>query len=108
MIRKLVITGVLHKPLGTVNPLVLQSSEERLGHCIVVTDPGTAGGLPESVSLQRRRELAGGVVTSAVGVKDRILGERVITGGHLDGLLDERGLVIIVRGPPDHSLRVAV
>ncbi len=58
--------------------------------------------------LQRRGELAGSVIAAAVGVEDRILGERIIAGGHPDGLLDERGLVVIVRGPPDHRLRVAV
>src|SRR6266568_8157958 len=43
-----------------------------------------------------------------IGVKDSTRGERVIAGGHLDGLLDERGLVVIVRGPADHGFGVAV
>ena len=94
--------------LGTVNPLVLQGSEERFCHRIIVADPGTADGMPEIMFLQRLRELAGCVIAAAVRVEDSLLGERVITGGHLDGLLDERGLVIIVHGPADHGFRVAV
>src|SRR5438045_3380691 len=47
-------------------------------------------------------------LAAAIGVEDRILGERVVAGRHLDRLLDERGLVVIVGGPPDHRLRVAV
>src|SRR4030088_1682893 len=35
--------------LGAVNALVFQRREERLGHRIVVTDPGTACRLPEGV-----------------------------------------------------------
>jgi hypothetical protein len=45
--------------LGTVNPLVLQCSEERLRHRIIVAYPGAAGGLAEAMLLQRRRELTG-------------------------------------------------
>ena len=78
--------------LGAVNALVLQRREERLGHRIVVTDPGTAYRLPEAVLLQRHGELAGRVVAAAIGVKNRILSERIIAGRHLDGLLDERVL----------------
>ena len=55
--------------LGTVNPLVLQCSEEGLGHRIVVADPGAADGLAEAMLLQGRRELAGCVIAAAVGVK---------------------------------------
>ena len=58
--------------------------------------------------LQCRRELAGCVIAAAIGMKDGIPGELIIVGGHLDGLLDERGLVVIVRGPPDHRLCMAV
>jgi hypothetical protein len=53
--------------LGAVNPLVLQRREERLGHRIVIADPGAAGGLPEAVFLQRRRELAGRVILGFKG-----------------------------------------
>jgi hypothetical protein len=94
--------------LGAVNALVLECREERLGHRIVIADSGPAGRVPEAVFLQRHRELAGRVIAAAIGVEDRILGERVVAGRHLDSLLDERGLVVIVRGPPDHRLRVAV
>src|SRR5204862_3112374 len=38
-------------------------------------------------------------IAAAVGVEDGARGERVIAGGHLDGTLDQRGLVIIARGP---------
>jgi predicted metalloprotease len=41
-------------------------------------------------------------------VKDGIPGKRIVAGGHPDGLLDERGLVFIVRRPADHGFRVAV
>jgi len=84
-----VLTGRI---LGAVNALVLQCREERLGHRIVIADPGAAGGVPEAVFLQRRGELAGRVIAAAIGVEDRILGERVAAGRHLDGLLDERVL----------------
>src|SRR5690348_7582615 len=87
-------------------PGILNSTA--LGHRIVVTDPGTAYRLPEAVLLQRHGELAGRVVAAAIGVKNRILSERIIAGRHLDGLLDERSLVVIVGGPPDHRLCMAV
>jgi hypothetical protein len=61
-----VLTGRI---LGAVNALVLQCREERLGHRIVVTDPGTADRVPEAVFLQRRRELAGSVIAAAIAVK---------------------------------------
>src|ERR1017187_7295047 len=93
---------------GAVDALVLQRGEERLGHRIVVTDPGAADGLPENTLLQRLSELPGRVVAAAVGMENSILSERVITGGHLDRLLDERRLVVIVRPPADHFLRIAV
>src|ERR1700730_9317683 len=35
-------------------------------------------------------------------------GKRVIAGSHRDGLLDERGLVVIARSPADDGLGVAV
>src|SRR6201989_1201389 len=85
--------------LGAMNPLVLQCSEERFGHCIVIADPGAADGLAKGMPLPRRRELEVGVIAAAIRVKDGIPGERIIAGGHPDGLLDERGLVIIVRRP---------
>src|ERR1017187_1343181 len=94
--------------LGAVDTLVLQHGEERLGHRIVVTDPGAADGLPENMLLQRLSELPGRVVAAAVGMENSILSERVITGGHLDRLLDERRLVVIARRPADHFLRIAV
>src|SRR5258708_10656777 len=93
--------------LGTVNPLVLQCREERLRHRVIVAYPGAANGLAEVMLLQRRRELAGWVIAAAVGVKDSILAEPVIACGHLDSLLDERGLVVIVHGPADHCFRLA-
>src|SRR5271169_3966683 len=94
--------------LGTVDTLVLKRSEERLRHRIVIADPGTADGLPEVMYLQRPGELTGRVVTAAVRMENSTLSERVIAGSHLDSLLDERSLVIVVHGPADHGLRVAV
>jgi hypothetical protein len=41
-------------------------------------------------------------------MENSTLGERVIAGSHLDSLLDERSLVIIVCCPADHGLRVAI
>ena len=64
--------------LRAVDPLVLQCSEERLRHRIIVADLGAADGLPEVMLFQRRRELAGCVITAAVGVKDSILAEPVL------------------------------
>ena len=94
--------------LGAVNALVLQSSEERLRHRIVVTDPGAADGLPEVMHLQRLSELAGRVVAAAVRMENSTRSERAIAGSHLDSLLDKRGLVIIIHGPADHGFRVAI
>jgi hypothetical protein len=55
--------------LGTVNAFILQRSEERFGHRIIVADPSTAGGLPEIMLLQRPDELLRCVVAAAIGVK---------------------------------------
>jgi hypothetical protein len=55
--------------------------------------------------LRRPVEFA---IAAAIGVKDAILGESKIAGGHLDRLLDERSLVVIAGGPADHGFRVAV
>src|SRR6185312_10139724 len=88
--------------------LVLKSGEERLRHSIVVTYPGAADGLPEAMYLQRPGELTGRVVAPSVRMKNSTLGERAIAGRHLDSLLDKRSPVIIVHGPADHGLRVAV
>src|SRR5690348_18413131 len=64
--------------------------------------------MPDVVFPQRPGELTGRVVAPAVGVENGILSERIITGGHLDGLLDERCLVVIVRRPSDYLFRMAV
>src|ERR1700722_13235196 len=53
-------------------------------------------------------ELAGSVIAAAVGVKNCTSGKREIAGSHLDGLLDERRLVVTARRPADHGLRVTV
>src|SRR6478752_9391889 len=94
--------------LGAVDTLVLKRGEERLRHRIVVTYPGAADGLPEVMYLQRPGELTGRVVAATVRMENSTLSERVIAGSHLDSLLDQRCLVIIVHGPADHGLRVAV
>jgi len=99
---------LLGRVLGPVDALVLQRGEERLRHSIVVTDAGAADGLADIMPFQRRRELARRVIAAAVGVEDGIPGERVITDGHLDRLLDQRGLVVITRRPADHFLAMAV
>ena len=39
--------------LGAVDAFVLKRGEERLGHRIIVADPGAADGLPEIMHLQR-------------------------------------------------------
>ena len=56
-----VLTG---RVFGAVDPLILQRGEERLGHRIVITDPGAAGGLPEAMIPERPGELAGCVITA--------------------------------------------
>src|SRR5258708_4341174 len=99
---------VASRILGAVDALVLKRSKERLGHRIIVTYSGMADGLPEVISLQRPGELTGRVVAAAIRMENSTSGERVITGGHLDSLLDERGLIIIVRRPADHGFRMAV
>src|ERR1700730_17211294 len=91
--------------LGAVDTLVLKRGEERLRHSIVVTYPGAADGLLEVMYLQRPGELTGRVVAAAVRMENSTLSERVIAGSHLDSPLDKRSLVIIARGPADHSLR---
>ena len=63
-----VLTGRI---LGAIDTLVLQRREERLGHRIIVADPGAADGLPEAVLLQRLSELAGRVVAAAIAVKPK-------------------------------------
>ena len=68
--------------LGPVDPLVLQSSEERFSHRIIVTDPRAADGMPEIMFTQRRGELLGRVVAAAIGVELRR--ERMIAGGYLE------------------------
>jgi len=79
-----------------------------LGHRIIVTDTGAPDGMPDAVFLQSLRELARRVVAAAVRMKYRPGGEPVIAGGHRDGLLDERSLVIIIHSPADDRFRVAV
>lgn len=64
--------------------------------------------MPEVMLLHRLRELSGRVVAAAVGMEISLRGERMITYGHLDGLLDERRLVVIAGSPADHGLGVAV
>src|ERR1039457_4195862 len=100
-----VLTGRI---LGTVNALVLQSGEERLRHRIIVTYPGAPDGMPEAIFLQRAGELLRRVIAAAVGVENSMPGEREIAGSHLDGLLDERRLVVIARSPADYFFCMAV
>ena len=78
--------------LGAVDALVLKRSKERLGHRIIVAYTGMADGLPEVMYLQRPGELTGRVAAAAVRMENSTSGERVIAGGHLDSLLDERVL----------------
>ena len=61
--------------LGAVNTLVLKRGEERLGHRIIVADPGAADGLPEVIFLQRLSELPGRVIAAAVRMENSILSE---------------------------------
>jgi hypothetical protein len=67
-----------------VDTLVLQSSEERFGHRVVVADSGAADRLPEVMLLQRPGELLRGVIAAAIGMENRIAGEGIVAGGHLD------------------------
>ena len=91
-----------------MSALVLKRCEERFCHRIVVADTGAAGRLPQVMFLQRPGKLTGSVIAAAIGVENRTVSEKVITGGHLDRFLDERGPVIIISRPADHSLRVAI
>src|SRR5437667_9813052 len=94
--------------LGSVDSFVLPGSEERFSHRIIVTDPRAANGMPEIMLAQRRGELLGRVVAAAIGVKNSFRCERMIAGGHLNRLLDERRLVIIICRPADDLFRMAV
>jgi hypothetical protein len=58
--------------------------------------------------LKRLSELTGRLVAAAVRMENGTRSERIIAGSHLDSLLDQRSLVIVVHGPADHRLRVAV
>ena len=55
--------------LGAVDTLVLQRSEERFSHRIIVAYPGAPDGMPDIISLQRPGELTGRVVAPAIGIK---------------------------------------
>src|SRR6266581_5003311 len=79
---------------GAVNALDLHRGVERLGQRIVETYASAADGLTYPQPFQHRRELSGSIVTAAVGVKHRARRKAEITGGHLDGLSDQRGPVI--------------
>ena len=50
--------------LGTVNSLVLQDSEERFSHRVIVANSGPADRMPELMLLQRPGELAGRVIAA--------------------------------------------
>ena len=93
---------------GTVHSLDFQRAIEALSQRIVIAYPGAADRMPEPVTPQRPDELGGRVIAAAVGVENRVLAERVIAGGHPDSPLDELGLVIIIRSPADHHLRMTV
>jgi hypothetical protein len=87
--------------VGSVDQLVLQCCVEALGQRVVIAYSGAPYGLPEIKFPQRFREFVRCVITAAVRVEDCLAGELVISRGHLNGLLDERGLVVIVHRPAD-------
>ena len=108
-IARNVLAGVFTaRVLGSVDELVFQYREERLGHGIVVAHSGAPDGLSKIEIGECRGEFGRRVVTAAVGVEDRLGIEGMIACGHFDGGGDERGLVVVVHRPPDDGFRVAV
>jgi hypothetical protein len=61
-----------------VDQLILERGVERLGHRVVVADPGAPDGMPDIVPLQRLRELPGRVVAASVGMEDRFRASRLL------------------------------
>ena len=72
-----------------------QCAEERLGHGIVVADPGATDRLAQLECGEGIGELRRRVVTAPVGVEDRTGFERMIPLCHGDRRRDEWGLVVL-------------
>jgi hypothetical protein len=47
-------------------------------------------------------------MAAAVGVKYRAWFDTEVARSHADRIHDERGLVVVIHGPPDHGFGVAV
>src|SRR6266545_5930410 len=101
-----VIPRFLPRRVGcTMNALNLHRSVERLGQRIIETYASAADRLTYPEPFQDRRELSGSIVAPAVGVKHRAGRETEITGSHLDGLGNQRGLIVVSHGPAGYLTR---
>src|ERR1017187_8672015 len=94
--------------LSTVDSLVLQDSEERFSHRVIVANSGPAYRIQELMLLQRPGELAGCIVAAAIRMEYRLVGNNMVAGGHVYGLLDQRRLVVVIHRPAHNGLGVAV
>src|SRR3974390_1461267 len=90
---------------GPVHQLDFQRAVHGFGEGVVVAYPGASDRLAYLQPVQLLRELARGVVASAVAVEYRSVRQIEVPGGHLDGVFDERRLVVVVH-PPPHYLPV--
>src|ERR1700683_2446928 len=84
---------------GPVDQFDFQGAVHRFGERVVVTDSGPADRLAYSQLAQLGSEVSRGVIAPAVAVEYRSFRKAEIPGGHVDRVLDKRGLVIVVHGP---------
>ena len=64
---------------GSVDELVLEGAEERFGHGIIATDPGSYQGLAQIEFLEFVGELPRGELSSSVGMENAIVCEDVVS-----------------------------
>jgi hypothetical protein len=91
-----------------VDAFVLEHAKERFGHGIIETDPGAPDGVSDVERFQDLSELPRHVVAAAVGMEYRAGSKVIVSRGHPDRFLDERGFVVVVHSPSDHGFGVAI
>src|SRR5919204_5553414 len=87
---------------GPVDQLDLQRAVHRFSESVVVADPGAADGLAYLQLLQLLRELARGVIASAVAVEYCPFRQVEVPRRHPYRVFDERRLVVVVHRPADY------